>query len=166
MLFRLVQVIEDHGEEICAHVLGQVRQSAYLAHIRMLPVSEIRDWLMDIAPHLGQRFQAREIAELRSRMFGRLCFQESIPLREAVHLLHRLKNRMTDFVRDQGIEQNALELYAERELDRWVDRLFERVIYQLVCGYEEALLDATRRMPTVCRLPLPSADAGELETAA
>ncbi len=166
MLFKLIPLIQGHGKHICEGVMQQIQQSPHLGQIQKLPESYLRERLQGIITHLDRWLAPcrDEAVGKHHRHLGRLCFEQSVPLHEAVQMLHLLKNGITDFVRNQGITQTSMELYAAQELDHLLGRLFEALVYQVVCGYEEALLDAARQMPAVCRLPLPAALEPPAET--
>jgi hypothetical protein len=78
-----------------------------------------------------------------------------VPLHEAIRALHILKAKIIRFLDDQGLLQTSLELYAEKEFEHLLGRLVENLVYQVVCGYERAMLDAVHAMPIVCQILLP-----------
>ena len=43
---------------------------------------------------------------------------------------------MIDFVKEQGIRKDSVELYAEEELEHRVGRFFDDLVIHLVLGYE------------------------------
>ena len=49
-----------------------------------------------------------------------------------------------DFVHDHAFVETSLELYAEGELEKSVGRLFDRMIYHVVRGYEAAMREGRR----------------------
>ncbi len=165
-MFKMIPMIQDHGEQLCGRVLQQIRQAPHLGQMRKLPESYLRERLQEITTHLGNWLAPSRDSGLgeRYREFGRRCFEQSIPLHEAVDVLHILKDKINEFVRNQGFAQTSLELYAEQELEQHVSRLFGGLLCQVVCGYEQALLDAARKMPAVCRLPLPRLSSGGAKT--
>lgn len=48
------------------------------------------------------------------------------------------KDKMIDFISQQGLAKTAMELYAEEELERRVGRFFDVLIIHMVRGYEAA----------------------------
>jgi hypothetical protein len=135
---RLIQLIEDQWEPIAARVIGQVRHDPELVETRKLPETELRDWAREILKHLSHSLSQSGYRELGARYegLGRLRFAESVPLHEAVHAIHILKNRMIEFVRDRGFESTTVEIYAEEELEHRVGCFFDWLVYHLVRGYE------------------------------
>ena len=143
----LVQMIEDHSEQITGKVLHRIHQDPELHEMRRLPQSELKDRCQDVLENLGHYLSGNRKDELvkRYEKLGRRRFEESIPLHEVVRTLQILKESMIGFVRDQGVLQNFLELYAEEELEHRVGQFFDKLVYYVVRGYEEAVEAALRR---------------------
>src|SRR5437867_4750831 len=145
-----VQMVEDHAEAITERVVLRIQRDARLREIGRLPESELRARARDLAKNLGRWLVSKdEEIEKRYEDLGHQRFQESIPLHETVHALHIIKEEMIDFVRDQGVAQTTVQMYAEEELEYCVNRFFDQVVYHFVRGYERALRRAAH-------LPLPA----------
>ena len=140
---RLISMVEDHWESISSRLVHRIRQDPHLFHVRKLPESDLRDWGKEHAKNLGHWLSSPEtdIAR-RYEHLGRLRYQELVPLHECVHGLHLAKDAILDFVRDQGIGETSVELYAEEELEHSVGHFFDLAVHHLVKGYEEALRQA------------------------
>lgn len=138
---KLIQAIESHCDPIMAALICQIRGDPDLTHMRRLPDLELREWGCAILKNLDTWLLAGRDVSLAKRYeaLGRLRFEESIPLHEAVHALHLLKDKTIDFVRESGFAQTAAQVYAEEELEYLVGRFFDWLVYHLVRGYEEAL---------------------------
>ena len=69
-----------------------------------------------ILAHLGKWLaEAREEELAREyEHIGKTRYEESIPLHESVRALYIIKDKMIDFVKDQGIKRDSMELYAKR----------------------------------------------------
>ncbi len=63
-------------------------------------------------------------------------FEEGVPLHEVMRALFLVKNKMVDFISEQGFNMDALTLYAEEELERRVDHFFDLLVIHLASGYE------------------------------
>ena len=143
---KLIRLIEEHWESIASRVIREIRHDPRMPHIARLPESELREWGEKVLRNMDHWFTARgehEVAERYERL-GRQRFEESVPLGESVCALFLLKERMLDFIRDEGIGQNAVDLYAEEELEHHVGRFFDSLIYHLVHGYEDAMRRAAQ----------------------
>jgi len=135
---RLVQMIEDHAEQITDRVVRQLRKDPRLSYIAHLPDAELRGRCHEIVKNLGHWLAASgedEIARHYEEL-GRIRYREKVPLHEVVHALHLLKERILDYIRDQGLVQTSVELYAEEELEHQVGRFFDLAVYHVVLGYE------------------------------
>jgi len=137
---RLIHLIEAHQEEISARVLYDIRRHSDLSHIRNLQDVELRERGRQILAHLGKWLAEAKEEELGREYehIGKTRYEESIPLHESVRALYIIKNKMIDFVKEQGVKRDSMELYAEEELERRVDRFFDELVIHLVRGYEGA----------------------------
>jgi hypothetical protein len=137
---KLVQLIEKNSETITSGLILEIRQDPQMSALASRPDTELRGWSQDILKNLGYLLAATKDEELarRFQVLGRLRFEQSIPLHEAVLRCHALKNRILRFVRDQGFAFTPMELYTAQELDRRVGWLFDAMVYHIVCGYESA----------------------------
>ena len=139
---QLIRMIEDRWEPITERVLRKIRQDPEMVHLRALPDSELRDWGRGVLKNLGHWLTETKELGRRYEFLGRLRFQESVPLYEAVHGIHLLKEETIDCVRGQGFGQSSVEVYAEEELEHRVDHFFDWLVEHFVHGYEEALRKA------------------------
>jgi hypothetical protein len=142
---RLIEQIESHWEPITARVLCDIRCERELEHIARLPESELAEWGRSILKNFGHWLEGQDDdLGRRYETLGKLRYEEGVPLHEAVHGLHLLKQRILDFVRAQGFAQTTVEIYAEEELEYRVGRFFDWLVWHLVRGYEAALRSAAR----------------------
>ncbi len=136
---KLIQMIEEHANPIADRVIRQLRAEARLAYIAHLPDAELRKRCLEILNRLGHWLAAsreEEVATHYERLGQTRC-REKVPLHEVVHAFHVLKARMLDYVRDQGISQTVVDLYAEEELELQIGRFFDAVVYYVIRGYEK-----------------------------
>lgn len=144
--YTLIQMIEDHSEQITSRVMRKIRHDPELRDVSRLPESELRDRAQEVLKRLGHWLGSGTEEELAKHYewLGRHRFQESIPLHEVVRSLHILREDMIDFVREQGVGQSTVELYAEEELEHRVGHFFDNLVYHVVRGYEGELRKAAR----------------------
>jgi len=136
---RLVQIIENHSDQITSRVVSSIRQNGRLQHLSQLPDSELRSRCHDILHHLGHwlvEAKESEVAEF-FQPIGRERAREAIPLSEVVRGVQMLKRATLEYARDQGIDLNSLDIYAEEEWEHSVSMFFDSVIYHYVLGYEQ-----------------------------
>jgi hypothetical protein len=141
---KLIQLIEDHWEQLTRKILLIIRADPRLPHFQKLPESELHDRIGQVCRNLGRWLAAGDDEHLANEYetLGRKRYRESIPVDEVVHATHLVKHRMLDFVRDQGIAQTSVELYAQEELEHRVGLFFDAAVYHVVRGYEQALREA------------------------
>lgn len=135
---KLIHLIEAHQEQIANSVIHEIRHHPDMAHFHKLPDAELRERGQQILENLDHWLSAGNEAEIEQRyeMLGKVRFEESIPLHESVRALAIIKNKMIDFVHEQGLTRTSMELYAEEELQRRVGRFFDTLTVHMVRGYE------------------------------
>lgn len=143
---KLVQIIETHSEEITQRLVQAVRKHSDMQHLARRPEIELREWCQAILVNLGDLLSSKDLDEQRRRYrgLGQTRFEENIPLHEAVLRFHLLKDLIIEFIHEQGFPMNAMQLYAGEELELRLMRFFDAGVYNLVCGYENALRRAAR----------------------
>jgi hypothetical protein len=137
---KLVRLIEDHWDPLTARIIAEIRNDARLPHVGALPESDLRERARDILERLGHWLTQSSEHELARHFenIGRQRHQEGMPAHEVVLAYLKIKGRMIEFVRGQGIGQNAIELYAEEELEHSVGQFFDNAIYHVIRGCEQA----------------------------
>jgi hypothetical protein len=135
---RLIRLIEAHQEEITARALHDIRRHPDLSHMRNLQDLELRDRGRRILGQLGRWLAEDDELAKEYENIGKTRYEESIPLHESVRALYMIKDKMIDFVKEQGVKRDSMELYAEEELERRVDHFFDELVIHLVRGYEGA----------------------------
>jgi hypothetical protein len=137
---KLVRLIEAHQQEITDRLLRDIHRYPDLTHLRQLPEAELRERSQNLLENLGYWLvdgNEEEIAR-KYETLGKSRFDDGVPLHESVHALFLIKEKMIDFVGEQGFPPDVLELYAEEELERRVGRFFDLLVLRLVRGYEGA----------------------------
>ena len=137
----LIQLIEKHWEEISNRLIAAIRHHPDMEHLSQRPEVDIREWCQSILEDLSYLISAprREEVKRRFEVLGRTRFEENIPLHEAVLRVHLLKDKIIEFVHEQGFPMSSMELYAEEELEHRIGQFFDALVYRLVRGYEDAM---------------------------
>ena len=138
---QLLQLVETHWEQISTRILHKIQNDPRLAHVSALPESELRERAREILKHIGDWLEASldEPLDRRCEALGRQRFEEGIPLHEVVLARFIIKDGLVEFVRDHAFVETSLQLYAEGELEKRVSHLFDRMVYYVIRGYEEAM---------------------------
>lgn len=137
---RLVRLIEEHWDLLTIGIVKDIGADTRLRYVAALPESELRERARDILERLGHWLTTAHEQEMARHFehLGAVRHSEAIPLDEVVLAYLKIKNRMLEFARAQGIGPSAMELYAEEELQHSVGHFFDGAIYHLVRGYERA----------------------------
>jgi len=135
-----IHLIESHEEEIAASVIRSIHRHPELARLGRLPEAELRERGRDILKNLGHWLTHGNEDQLAHEYetLGKLRFEESVPLHESVRGLCLLKDKMMDFIDEQGTDQDCLALYAEEQFERRIGRFFDLLTIHMVRGYEKA----------------------------
>ncbi len=143
---KLVQLIETHWDTIAQRLIVAVRSHPDMQELAKRPRLELREWCRDILENLGDLLSAKDHEEQqqRYRVLGKTRFEENVPLHEAVLRFHMLKELVIEFIHEQGFPVNAMQLYAEEELELQLGRFIDAGVYHVVRGYENALRRAAR----------------------
>jgi hypothetical protein len=141
---RLIELIEEHSEQITRRFLLQVERRPELSNMRRLRESELCDWWTDVLRHLGRALSETRDEHLARRYeeLGALRFRESVPLHEVILPIHVMKQEMISYIRSHNFAANTVEIYAQEELEHRIYGFFDWLVYHLVRGYEEALHEA------------------------
>jgi hypothetical protein len=146
---RLVQMIEDHAEELTRELIQDLQSNPRTPHYHHLTYEELHFRTYSVYRNLGhwvsQRSEdpiAANYADLAIRRYA-----EGVPLEEIVFALTATKYHLYEYVRTTGLMDSAVELHQERELRRLVGTFFDKAIYFAVRSYErEAALVHPRSM--------------------
>ena len=136
---KLIHLIQSHHREIADRVIREIGRHPDLVHLRCLPEAELRDRGAVILEHLESWLVSeRDEIVRKQEEIGKLRFQQSVPLHEVVIGLLLIKNKMLDYLEEQGNPRDSLGLYAEEELEKRIGRFFDTLVVHSVRGYEAA----------------------------
>jgi hypothetical protein len=140
---RLVEMIERHSDEIAQQVLDEVRGDEILRRYHKLPDAMLRGRFENVGVHLSQWLEESDEPALARHFeaLGRERFEEQIPLYEVIHAAQIFKRRLAEYARERCFENTPIELHAELELERLLNSFFDRIVFHVARGYEEALAE-------------------------
>jgi hypothetical protein len=138
---KLARLIEDHSEQIAKAAIRAISGNPNLKHLSSLSDSRLLESWTEILAKLTRWLEPsqREALGREHEEAGRLRLEQGIPLHESVLALQLVRNQTVEYVAQQELDRNYIELYAEEELERWLANFFDFLIYHLVKGYEAAL---------------------------
>ncbi len=143
---KLVQLVQDHWQEIASRLIQAVRKHPDMSHLAGRPDAELREWCRQLLENLEYLLSVSKDQDVKRRfqVLGRMRYEENVPLHEAVLRVQMLNDKIIGFVHEQGFPTTALNLYAEEELEQRISRYFDALLYHLVRGYEDAQRLAAR----------------------
>jgi hypothetical protein len=138
---KLVQLVETHWEQISARILQKIQNDRRLVHVSRLSETELRERTREVLMNIGGWLGASLDEPLAGRCeaLGRQRFEEGIPLHEVVLARFLIKDELMEFVHDHAFIETSLQLYAEGQMEQSIGHLFDRMIYHVIRGYEEAM---------------------------
>ncbi len=135
---RLVQMIEDHAEELTRGVINDLHSNRRTPHYHHLTHEQLHHRTYTVYRNLGHWLSHKtdETIEANYTDLAKKRYAEGIPLSEVVYALILVKFHLRDYIRSAGLTDSAVELHQEQELRGLVGNFFDRAIYYTVRGYE------------------------------
>jgi hypothetical protein len=135
---RLVQMIEDHAEELTRELIKDLQGNPRTPHYHDLTYEELHFRTYSVYRNLGH-WLSQKSEEPIAASYTDLAlrrYAEGVPLEEIVFSLISAKNHLYTYVRTTGLMDSAMELHQERELRRMIGSFFDKAIYHTVRAYE------------------------------
>jgi len=137
---RLIQMIEDHAEELTRSVIDDLKSNKLTTHYHRLSDSELYERTYDVYRHLGNwvSHEREGAIEATFSVLGEHRYSEGVPASEVVWALTLTKHHLRDYIHYAGVVDSAVELYQQQELRRLVGHFFDKAIFYTVRGHEHA----------------------------
>jgi len=135
---RLMQMIEDHAEELTGELIKDLRSNPRTPHYHHLTFEELHDRTYSVYRNLGHWVSERNEEPIAAN-YADLAIRrhaEGVPLEEVVFALILTKNHLYTYIQTTGLMDSAVELHQERELRRLIGNFFDKAIYYTVRAYE------------------------------
>ncbi|HEY6290171.1 MAG TPA: hypothetical protein VI455_01235 [Terriglobia bacterium] len=141
---RLIEMIEDHAEELTSLTLNDLRTSPRTPSYHTLSADQWRSRVYSVYRNLGNWLAEKTDAKIETwyRALGEQRCDEGVALSEVIYALILTKKNLEGYVRNAGISDSAVELYRERELFHMLDYFFDRAMYYAAVGYEARTVEA------------------------
>jgi hypothetical protein len=143
---RLVRLIEDHSDELAQGLLEKFRQSSRTQDLANVPAQELAARIHEILQHLSEWLLQKKESDIeeRYREIGARRSAQHVSLSDYCWAIVLTKEHIWEFLQRQGFLQSPLEIYGEMELLRLLDQFFDRAMYYVTQGYEQA--EALKRL--------------------
>jgi len=136
---RLVQLIEDHSEELAEGLTKKLLSSERTRDLQRLPANELHQRCHEIYRHLSEWLltKTEHDVEVAYKALGaRRAGQGSV---ERERLLHGGRHAQARIERCGRVLEHHLDVPPPAELLRLLDQFFDRAVYYATDGYEEAI---------------------------
>jgi hypothetical protein len=135
---RLVQIIEDHAEELTRGLIDDLLSNTHTAHYHHLSREELHYRTYDVYRNFGRWLSNESEGAIESSYthLGKRRLAEGIPLSEIVYSLGLTKHHLQEYIHFVGMIDSAVDLHGDRELQRLVGRFFDKAVYYTVKGFE------------------------------
>ncbi|HVO60044.1 MAG TPA: hypothetical protein VMT53_03875 [Terriglobales bacterium] len=137
---RLVRLIEDHSDKLAQGLLEKFRESPRTQDFSNVPAQELRDRVHEILYHLSEWLLQKKDSDIekRYREIGARRSAQNVSLSDYCWAIVLTKEHIWEFLQRQGFLQSPMEIYGELELLRLLDQFFDRAMYYVTEGYEQA----------------------------
>src|SRR5579864_1987255 len=124
---RLVQLIENHSEELAEGLTKKLLSSERTRDLQKLPASE---WLLTKTEH---------DVETVYKALGARRAGQGISMAGLTWAILLTKEHLWSFLEWEGVHGGLHNVFGELELLRLLDQFFDRAVYYATEGYEEAI---------------------------
>lgn len=140
LAIRLVRLIELHAERLSRGLTHKLENDPHCSDLRKVPPTELNartyeifrnlsEWLLYKTEHDVERVYA-EIGVRRSK--------QGVAFSHLLYAITATKEELWRFLQDEGVVTKPVELFAEMELFRLLDQFFDKALYYMAAGYENA----------------------------
>ncbi len=140
LAIRLVRLIELHAERLSRDLTQKLENDPLCSDMRRVPPTELSarsyeifrnlsEWLLYTTEHEVERVYT-EIGVRRS--------QQGVAFSHLLYAITATKEELWKFLQDEGVVTKPVELFAEMELFRLLDQFFDKALYYMAAGYENA----------------------------
>ena len=141
LAYRIVRLIETHSEELAASELEAVRVCERTPVFRdTVPAEEFQATVVETYRQLGKWLLGQSECDIQRRYveIGRRRHSQSVPLPHLIWAIVMIKDHLWDFLKKNAKSIDPLEPFPEQQVHQQLGQFFDRVIYSLAVGYENA----------------------------
>jgi len=140
LAYRLVRLIEAHSDALASSLLRKVQESDCTPNYGNVPHEELKQRVYEIYKHLGEWLLEKKDADIERhyREIGARRYHQKVPLTEVIWSISMTKENLWEFLTWESIQDRPVELFGELEVLQLLGHFFDRAIYYVAVGYEEA----------------------------
>lgn len=137
---KLVRLIEAHSESLSRGLMEQIRKSERTSDFHKIPPKELRLAAAEVYRNLGEWLLEKTESDIASRFraIAARRVAEGIGLHQVVWALVLTRDHLLHFLRREAFADNIVALHGELELHQMLNQFFDRAVYYVILGYEEA----------------------------
>jgi len=142
----LIQLVETHADNMVAGVLRKLKSSERCFElVQRVPAEELQRRIYEIYRHLGDWLFSKLEFQIEERYIGLGIrrAKQGVPLREVLWTLNTVKEYLWEYLEQEGLLEQPLDLCGDREFLHSLELFFDHALYYVVVGYESVSL---RRM--------------------
>ncbi len=140
LAYRLVRLIEAHSDALASSLLRKVQESDCTRNYSNVPHEELKLRVHEIYQHLGEWLLEKKDVDVERhyREIGARRYHQKVPLTEVIWSIAMTKENLWEFLSRETIQDRPVELFGELEVLQLLGHFFDRAIYYVAVGYEEA----------------------------
>ena len=137
----LVRQIEQNADKLAADVVRAVKADGRAKAYHQLSDRKYEEYVLDLYQNLGHWLRSRTWSTLEQvyERKGRDRYHDGMPLAHVVFAFTKTKSMLLEYIRS-AVEGDPSERDMELQLALTISQFFDRVIYHIVAGYEDARL--------------------------
>jgi hypothetical protein len=137
----LIQLIETHAENLSEGLLRKLKASNKCsALLAAVPTTELKHRVYEIYRHLSDWLLYKSDSEVEERFIGLGVrrSRQGVPFSEFLWTIYAVKEHLWDYIEQEGLLEQPVDLYGDRELLQSLEKFFDRALYFAAIGYESA----------------------------
>jgi len=148
---RLIRLIETHAQSLTRETMQDVMTNERTRSFHRVSKAELEPRIAALFENLGKWIGDPSEAAVKKEYeyWGSARFHQEIPLNEILYCVILTKKHLRRFIREHGLVAFAndrvtpdefvpVELYGIQELNYMVGDFFDKALYYLTLGYENA----------------------------
>jgi RsbRD-like negative regulator of sigma factor len=141
LAIRLVQLIENHSEELAEGLTNKLLSSERTRDLQKLPSHELRERCHEIYHHLSDWLlnKTEHDVEIVYKALGARRARQGVSMAGLTWAILLTKEHLWSFLEREGLHGGLHNLFGELELLRLLEQFFDRAVYYATEGYEEAV---------------------------
>ncbi len=140
LAYRLVKLIETHSDELAAGLIEKLRHDPKTCHYGAEPSQEFAEKVTEVYQHLGEWLLGRTEGDIERRYIeiGQRRRAQGVELSQLICAINLVKTHLLEFLKNENVVQQPVELLGEIEVLELLERFFDRAIYYAAVGYERS----------------------------